>query len=140
MDRVTADCSGTATRQDSGPQLLRETFFAGRRSNTLALVKRGKADGQLRSDVGSELVVDLLFGPIVFRLLNGAIHFSPGPGWLVVLAVTGARPSPAGQLSFGMPEYLCSRWLRRPGALGPRLVTGRAGTRPKHQRRNHRSG
>lgn len=69
--RVAAQLLAAGTWQEGRPQLLRDTFFGGRRSDTVALIEPGKADGQLRADLDSELVVDLLFGPIVFRLFNG---------------------------------------------------------------------
>ena len=42
-----------------------------------SLVEQGKAAGQLRPDLDSELVIDLLFGPIVFRLFNGLEPLDP---------------------------------------------------------------
>ena len=50
---------------------MREKFFARRRGATRALIEHGEASGQLRPDLDPELVIDMLFGPIVFRLFNG---------------------------------------------------------------------
>lgn len=69
--RVAAQLMAASTMQERGPELLREKFFAKRRTDTLALVEHGKTSGQLRADLDAELVIDLLFGPIVFRLFNG---------------------------------------------------------------------
>ncbi len=69
--RVAAQLMAAATMDERGPELLREKFFAKRRTDTVALVKQGKTNGQLRADLDAELVIDLLFGPIVFRLFNG---------------------------------------------------------------------
>lgn len=69
--RVIAQLLAAGALQPGGPDLLREKFFAKRRYETVALVQRGQAAGQLRPDADSELVVDLLFAPIVFRLFNG---------------------------------------------------------------------
>lgn len=69
--RIAAQLLAAGTVQKRGPELLREKFFAKRRTDTLALVEQGKANGQLRADLCSELVIDLLFGPIIFRLFNG---------------------------------------------------------------------
>lgn len=69
--RVAAQLLAAGTWQEGGPQLLREKFFAKRRGDTVALIDAGKAAGQLRADLDSELAIDLLFGPIIFRLFNG---------------------------------------------------------------------
>ena len=69
--RVIAQLLGAGTGQAHGPALLREKFFAPRRDATLALIEEGKASGRLRPDLDSDLAIDLLFGPVVFRLLNG---------------------------------------------------------------------
>lgn len=69
--RVVAQLLAAATAQDRGPDLLREKFFGARRAATAALVERGKQQGQLRGDVDTELAIDLLFGAVVFRLVNG---------------------------------------------------------------------
>lgn len=69
--RVVAQLLGAGTGQDGGSALVREKFFAARRTDTAALIEQGKADGQLRADLDTELAIDLLFGPIVFRLVNG---------------------------------------------------------------------
>ena len=61
-----------------GPALLREKFFAKRRGATHALIEHGIASGQLRPDLDPELVIDLLFGPIVFRLFNGIEPLNAG--------------------------------------------------------------
>jgi len=69
--RVVAQLLAAGTGQADGPALLREKFFAKRRGATHALIEHGKASGQLRPDLDPELVIDMLFGPIVFRLFNG---------------------------------------------------------------------
>lgn len=68
---VVAQILAAGTGKADGPSLLRERFFAVRRQATVALIREGKERGQLRPDLDPELAVDLLFGPIVFRLLNG---------------------------------------------------------------------
>ena len=69
--RVIAQLLAAGTGQERGAALLREKLFAKRRTAKAALIERGKADGQLRPDLDTELAIDLLFGPIVFRLFNG---------------------------------------------------------------------
>jgi len=69
--RVVAQILAAGTGQHDGAALVHEKFFAARRTETAALIDRGKADGQLRQDLHTELVIDLLFAPIVVRLFNG---------------------------------------------------------------------
>ena len=69
--KVIAQLLAAGIGKDRGPELLRQKFFAKRRTDTAALIEQGKVTGQLRSDIDTELTIDLLFGPIVFRLFNG---------------------------------------------------------------------
>ena len=74
---VTAQVIAAGTLQPNGPALVRERFFATRRTATAELIERGKAAGQIRSDFSTELIIDLLFGGIVFRLFNGLGALGP---------------------------------------------------------------
>jgi AcrR family transcriptional regulator len=69
--RLAAQIIGASTSHVDGPQLLRQKFFAVRRSQTTELITRGVERGQLRDDLAPELMIDLLFGGIVFRMMNG---------------------------------------------------------------------
>lgn len=69
--RVVAQLLAAGTEHESRPALLAEKFFGKRRLGTAALIDRGRASGQLRSDLDTEMAIDLLFGSIVFRLFNG---------------------------------------------------------------------
>ncbi len=82
----------TATR---GAERLRDSFFGRRRAETTALVERGQAEGRLRTDLSATLVVDVVFGPVVFRLLNGLGPLDPAEARAVaevVVAAVAARP------------------------------------------------
>ena len=68
---VVAEILGAGVTQPNGPALLREKFFGQRRSATAELIEAGKRAGQLDVEVDTELMIDMLFGPIVFRLFNG---------------------------------------------------------------------
>jgi AcrR family transcriptional regulator len=70
--RVVAQLLAAATAQDYAPELLRDKFFGTRRAATAALVERGRHQGQLRADLDPDLAIDLLFGAVVFRLVNGS--------------------------------------------------------------------
>ncbi len=69
--RVVAQLIGAAPSQGQGTTTLRDAFFSERRTATAALIRRGQERGQLRPDLDPELTIDLLFGPVVFRMFNG---------------------------------------------------------------------
>jgi len=50
---------------------LRTRWLGPRRAQALHAVTRAKERGQLRSDVDGEVVLDLIFGPIYYRLMTG---------------------------------------------------------------------
>ncbi len=68
--RVLAQLLAAGT-QSMDAEMLRSLYFGQRREETAVLIARGVADGSLRPGFDAELVIDLLFGPIVFRLFNG---------------------------------------------------------------------
>ena len=91
--RVIAQLLAAGTDRPRGSALLREKFFSQRRNATVALIEQGKSSGQLRQDLDSELVIDLLFGPIVFRLFNGVEPLSPeGAAELATMALRAVVP------------------------------------------------
>jgi hypothetical protein len=51
--------------------LFRERFLQSRRNDVRVMWQRGIAGGGIRSDVDGEIVLDLIYGPVVFRLLTG---------------------------------------------------------------------
>jgi AcrR family transcriptional regulator len=69
--RVGVELIAASVTAPEGAERLRDSFFGRRRAETTALVERGQADGSLRTDLPATLVVDIVFGPVVFRLLNG---------------------------------------------------------------------
>ncbi len=48
-----------------------ETGTPPRRSQAMRAVTRARERGQLRADVDGEVILDLVFGPIHYRLLTG---------------------------------------------------------------------
>jgi hypothetical protein len=50
---------------------LRENLVAPRRELIRAIWDRGVARGELRTDVDLEAAFDLVFGPLLYRLLTG---------------------------------------------------------------------
>lgn len=58
----------------SDPQALemfRTRFLAGRREAAIAIWKRGVDRGELRGDIDEEIAIDLIYGPMIYRLLTG---------------------------------------------------------------------
>ena len=52
-------------------KLFRERFLKPRRDSVLPIWQRGVERGEIRKEVDRELVLDLIFGPMVYRLLAG---------------------------------------------------------------------
>jgi AcrR family transcriptional regulator len=50
---------------------FRSHFVLARRAEGKTLIERAIAGGEVRSDLGVEVVLDLLYGPLFFRLLIG---------------------------------------------------------------------
>lgn len=57
-------------------KLFRDRFIFVRRETAKVMWKRGVERGEIRPDVESEIVLDLIYGPLVLRLLTG--HGSVG--------------------------------------------------------------
>ncbi|WP_274652713.1 TetR/AcrR family transcriptional regulator [Paenibacillus humicola] len=51
--------------------VFRETFIASRRRHLIGILERGMRRGELPADSNCELLADLLYGPMWYRLLNG---------------------------------------------------------------------
>lgn len=51
--------------------LFRERFLFARRDAARVMWRRGVDRGEIREDVDSEMVMDMIYGPMVFRLLAG---------------------------------------------------------------------
>ena len=54
---------------------FRNHFILARREEGRGIISRGIAQGELRSDIDTEVVLDMIYGPIFYRLLmgNGAL-------------------------------------------------------------------
>jgi len=56
---------------------LREQFLAGRRAETTAMWQRAVTRGEVRSELSPDVAIDVLFSPIVYRLLVGHAPIDP---------------------------------------------------------------
>lgn len=68
---VIAQLIGAGMGDPARGALVRERFFGPRMEQTAHLVRRGQREGRLRADADAHLLVELLFGGIVFRLADG---------------------------------------------------------------------
>lgn len=74
----------------SDPQFLalfRERFLYARRDTARVMWRRGVDRGDIRKEIDSELLLDLIYGPMVFRLLAGHGSLSERESEAVVAAV-----------------------------------------------------
>lgn len=82
----------------SDPEILRELYeqhIRERRAFAVAQIERGKASGEFAPDVNPEMLVDVIFGPVYYRML---LRFAPLTqeygDELIGQALRGARPAP----------------------------------------------
>lgn len=85
--------------------LFRERFLYARRDAARVMWQRGVERGEIREDIDSEMVLDLIYGPFVFRLLAGHGPLNEYEADLVVTAVFG-----------GIRRSSSAKMTRRPGS------------------------
>jgi AcrR family transcriptional regulator len=77
---------------------VREGFLAGRRSALRVVLERGVARGDLRADIDAELALDVLGGPLFYRLLvtGGPIdeRLATGVAELILRGFAPTLPTP----------------------------------------------
>ncbi|MET1075522.1 MAG: TetR/AcrR family transcriptional regulator [Umezawaea sp.] len=61
----------------AGAPYFREFFLAGRREAVALLWRRALERGEVDAEVDVETAIDMLFGPLIFRLLSGHAPLSP---------------------------------------------------------------
>lgn len=69
VGRLIADILAEGQSDPEALRLFREEFVARRRVAAIAVVKEGQARGDFDADLDPQLAMDLLYGPIYFRLL-----------------------------------------------------------------------
>ncbi len=98
---IATELIAAAVTRPGGAAAVREHFFGRRRRETSALVENGKHAGQIRRDLDTELIIDLVFGPVIFRLFNGLgpldAHQARALAPVAVGAISGdtERPAPS---------------------------------------------
>lgn len=68
---VYAQLLAACVTDQGGAAYFRAWFLAGRRAAVAALWQRGLERGDVRPEVDPETAIDLLFGPLAYRLLTG---------------------------------------------------------------------
>ncbi len=69
--------------------LFRERFLYARRDAARVMWQRGVDRGEIRKEIDSEIVLDLIYGPMIFRLLAGHGSLAEAESEAVVEAVFG---------------------------------------------------
>jgi AcrR family transcriptional regulator len=86
-----------AQSQDEIALALRDQWLRPRRAVAADLIAKAVADGELRSDLDVEVVLDLLFAPVYYRLLLGHENLDPRfAARSVRYVLAGLRPPAAG--------------------------------------------
>lgn len=77
-------------------KLFRERFLSPRRESLKAIWQRGVARGEIREGLDAELVLDLVYGPTIFRLMAGHGPLNDAEAEKMIAAVfAGIQPAPA---------------------------------------------
>jgi hypothetical protein len=68
---VLAQLLANATQDPQGAEWLRARFLASRQEGIHVLWGRAVARGEVREDIDPDIAMDLLFGPLMWRLVSG---------------------------------------------------------------------
>jgi AcrR family transcriptional regulator len=74
---------------------LRDFFLAGRREASAELWRRAVARGEVRASVEADTATDLLFGPLIFRLISGHAPLTEAAATAVADAALNGLLAPA---------------------------------------------
>ena len=74
--------------------LFRERFLYARRDAARVMWRRGVHRGEIRKEIDGEIVLDLIYGPMVFRLLVGHGSLNDHESEAMVEAVFGGLRRP----------------------------------------------
>lgn len=88
--RTLAGVVGDAQHDPELAQAFRERYLVKRRQLVIGLIRQAVAEGDLRNDTDPELLVDLLIGPMYYRLLLGHAPVSGAMAHDVIVAALRA--------------------------------------------------
>jgi AcrR family transcriptional regulator len=74
--------------------LFRERFLYARRDGARVMWRRGVDRGEIRKEIDGEIVLDLIYGPMVFRLLAGHGSLNDHESEAMIEAVFGGLRKP----------------------------------------------
>jgi AcrR family transcriptional regulator len=93
-----AELLGASVEDPAGSLYFREHFLDERRTTVLQIWNRAVERGEVASDLAPDDVIDLLFGPLVFRLLTGHYELTDANAeCLVTTALVGIAHKQAGK-------------------------------------------
>lgn len=92
--------------------LFRERFLYARRDAARVMWQRGILRGEIRKDVDSEIVLDLIYGPMIFRLLAGHGSLAKHDSEAMVAAVFGGIAL-SGYENSGVPKKRTRKTLKK---------------------------
>ena len=75
--RVFAQLLAAGVSDPDGARYFRDFFLAGRRESTRILWQRAIDSGDARPDIDTDTAADLLFGGLIYRLLNANTPLTP---------------------------------------------------------------
>jgi AcrR family transcriptional regulator len=84
--------------------LFRERFLYARRDAARVMWRRGVDRGEIRKEIDGEIVLDLVYGPMVFRLLAGHGSLNDHESDAMIEAIFGG---------LRQPEYRCSSEIKQ---------------------------
>ncbi len=93
--RVYRELMAACVNDEGGAAYFRAWFLARRRTAVAVLWQRGVERGDVRGDVDVDTATDLLFGPLVFRLLTGHLPLSDEGADAIADAAFGGLLRPA---------------------------------------------
>jgi AcrR family transcriptional regulator len=85
---------GATATDPAAAQQLRDRFLAGRWADATIMWQRAIDRGEVRSGIPIEVVIDVLFSPIVYRLLVGHAPIDPESATALADAVLGGLLAP----------------------------------------------
>jgi AcrR family transcriptional regulator len=86
---------GATATDPAAAQQLRDRFLAGRWAQTEVMWQRAVARGEARADITPDVAIDVLFSPIIYRLLVRHAPIDPQAAAAIADAVLGGLLAPA---------------------------------------------
>jgi AcrR family transcriptional regulator len=93
--------------------LFRDRFLYARRDAARVMWRRGVDRGEIRKEIDSEIVLDLIYGPMVFRLLAGHGSLNDHESEAMIEAIFGGLRHPG---------HVCPRNRKRKGSNRDRAL------------------